>query len=55
MAAILSQITKERENCLVPKNRDTLTNGLKYLSLRAPKGCVAIEKQTGEIASLHSQ
>ena len=33
-----------------PKNRDTITNGLKYLSLRAPKGpalsvaegCVAI-------------
>src|SRR3990172_3262437 len=25
-----------------PKNRDRLTNALKYLSLRAPEGCVAI-------------
>src|SRR3989304_1650863 len=38
-----------------PKNRNRLTNGLNYLSLRAPEGCVAIQEQYGEIASFHSQ
>ena len=46
---------QEDKQNLCPKNRDRLTNALKYLSLRAPEGCVAISMQRSEIASFHSQ
>ena len=38
----LDSLASKTEIGLKPKNRDRLTSALKYLSLRAPEGCVAI-------------